>query len=264
VQHVGEGLRHDKPHKNTKGGEAGGGLAVGAAGRPLTIFTIAREGRLEASTSNLALPTNLDVEGKVARSPDAFARALEARVLTERADSVLTTYAWRASDCERCDAPIGAGDVLDLVPSDGALARGAFAEVLVDAATVSPTEPTGSADLRGALQACYRTALAANPRLGGTIRATITGEGDDSTARIDEVPEPMRACVQAALDEEAFERAGQLRATLAPIGRQAYGELTVTRLVARFASPPADDLVLRPGRAIEGGREIGASGELER
>ncbi|HTJ80509.1 MAG TPA: DUF2330 domain-containing protein [Polyangiaceae bacterium] len=239
-------------------------LAATREGAALEIFVIAPGVRFEAeSEPNVAAFTNLDV-GVAAKGglPSLFER-LRARSLADQPGALLTEYAWRASGCDQCASPLDQAtfDALGLrvLPS---AKEGKQGEVLVHADAVSNT-PGGPDALRSALGACYEKALGSAPDLAATVTfdVVVTNDAVESVKARDESAPAFADCAHAAIQAADLDRSGPLSVDLVPMSRKYFADLVLTRLYAKWASAPEKDLVLRPARAIEGGREEGLDGK---
>lgn len=241
-------------------------FATSGPGAELRVHVMAPHQRFEAAGQpNLAVPTNLDVDPRVRSRGRDFYDRLIAHAFAERPGSVLTEYAWRASTCEGCEAPLDPEELdvlgLALLPSAKSGRRG---EVIVHAEEVSD-DPGGPAKLRRALSECYVAAQRESPGIRGTVslgvdveRETLSLSSSDHTT-----PASLSRCVELSAESSDFDRSGTLRVDFVPVSRGYFGSLVLTTLRARYDAVPAEDLVLRPARAIEGGREIGPSGGPE-
>ena len=233
----------------------------------LDVYTIAPRDRFEAKDQpNVAVPTNLDV-GSFARSklPKLYGAIID-KTFEKKAGAVITEYAWRASTCELCTAPLTAAEVaplgLDVLPSAKAGKQG---EVLVDAEKVA-SRPDGPDALRTSLQACYQKALASKPGLGGKVVVDVeVANGAVTTAKVEGSPDAALAdCATSAAKTSGLERTGAMAVDFAPISRKFFADLALTKLRARFDGVPEKDLTLRAAKAIEGGRELGPEGKPEK
>jgi hypothetical protein len=241
-------------------------FATSGPGAELRIHVIAPHQRFEAAGQpNLAVPTNLDVDPRVRSREGDFYDRLIAHAFAERPGSVLTEYVWRASTCEGCEAPLAPEELdelgLALLPSAKSARRG---EVIVRAEEVSD-DPGGPAKLHRALSACYVAAQLESPGIGGSVSLAVDTEKE--TLRLDasdyRTPASLQRCVEISAESSDFDKSGTLHVEFAPVSRRYFGSLVLTSLRARFDGVPAEDLVLRPARAIEGGREIGPDNRPE-
>jgi len=244
--------------------------AAGKAG-PLDVFVLAPGQRFEAKNqSNVAVPTNLDVKVPASKNPAGFYAALVSRTFHDKPDSILTEYAWSATDCERCAAPLDAASItrlgLTFLPS----AAGGQQEVIVLADGVS-SEPGGPDDLRKALNDCYGKIIAKQPGVGASITVDVEVK-DDVVQSAKAKPAPAELDGHAALAECATSsvkaaelgKSGSLTVTFSPTSRKFLSDLVLTKLRMQQSSVPEKDLLLGGARAIEGGRENGPEGKPEK
>jgi hypothetical protein len=242
------------------------------AHRELVIDVLAPGVRYEAGNQpNVAVPTNLNVSGAVRSTLPAFYRSLLDRTFERSGTAIITEYAWRASACEVCAAPLSTADVAafgaTLLPS----AAGKQHEVLIEAASVA-ARPDGPAELRPALMECYGKALASHAGLGGDVALAVEVDADGAIASATPTVNPrspgpaddaLVACATASLRAAKAWKAGAKGAvtvTFSPVSRAFFGDLVLTALRGRYDAIPDRDLMLVPGRAIEGGREMGTEG----
>jgi hypothetical protein len=239
-------------------------LAGADKGTTLDVFVLASGVRFEAEgLPNLAIPTNLDVKPEVKAALGSFYEALRANTAKKAPGAIVTEYAWRATGCDLCRSPLGKAELASvgtgLLPSAAAGKQG---EVLIHAESVT-NEPGGPAELRSALEACYEKALSEKPGLTGTLALEVVVTGEDVTAVTakERVDASFDACAIAATTDADLARSGTLRIELSPMSRELLGGFVLTRLRARYDAAPEKDLVLRPARALEGGREEGPDGK---
>ncbi len=242
--------------------------ASSGSGAQLRVHVIAPHHRFEAAGQpNLAVPTNLDVHPRVRSQERAFYERLIARSFAERPGSVLTEYAWRASTCEGCEAPLDPEELdelgLALLPTAKSGRRG---EVIVRAEQVCD-DPGGPAKLRRALSDCYAAAQLEGAVGGGSVSVAVDVEMETLRSGVGAkdyaTHGSLHRCVQISAESSDFDRSGTFEVEFVPVSRAYLGSLVLTTLRARYDAVPDEDLVLRPARAIEGGREIGPSDRPE-
>lgn len=240
-------------------------LAASAGkGTSLEIFVIAPEVRFEAENRpNFATLTNLDVKVAAKAGLPSFFDGVRATLWKDHPEALLTEYAWRASGCDQCGAPLTQPTLealgLTVLPS---AKNGQQGEVLIHAESVS-NQPGGPDAMRAALTSCYAAALAKSPGLEGIVALDVVvanGVVTSATPR-DEVASGFGECASAAVKAADLDRSGAMSVELVPMSRKYFADLVLTRLAARFDAVPEEDLRLRPARAIEGGREEGADGK---
>jgi hypothetical protein len=244
---------------------ADAGVRRGAR-RELLIDVLSPGARYEASNRpNVAVPTNLNVPDAALAAPSTFYRTLLDRTFDSSPAALVTEYAWRASTCEVCATPLSAAEIGALgeasLPS---AAAGKQHEVLIDAAAVA-SRPDGPSELRAALMDCYGKALAGRTGLGGVVSLAVQIGKDGAIASAAPGPadEALVKCAAESVRSSKQWRAdakGTVTVTFAPVSRAFLGDLVLTALRGRYDSVPDRDLVLVPGRAIEGGREMGTEG----
>ncbi len=239
-------------------------LAAIRGAHDFTAFVLSPDGRFEATGQpNQGLPTNLDVVSTTRSQLPAFHGLLADFVFSKKPDALVTEYAWTASTCETCTAPLAASELAAwgtaLLPSAKA---GTQSEVLVDAADVS-AEPDGPADLRQRLATCYGSALAGNSGLAGVVTVDVktgaTGEVTAADAKGD-ADAALRTCATDNLKGARLGKngaSGAMKLTFSPIARDYLASYVLTRLHARYAKAPEKDITLRRGSPLEGGRELG-------
>ncbi|HVI01981.1 MAG TPA: DUF2330 domain-containing protein [Enhygromyxa sp.] len=82
------------------------GLINASGPQDLLVHILAREVRYEvANYSNVAIPTNLDVEDDVRTRFGSFYASLFDHTLTHNPNAVVTEYAWAAGSCDPCPEP---------------------------------------------------------------------------------------------------------------------------------------------------------------
>ena len=246
-------------------------LAAGGGRRDLALYVLSQGKRFEASTQpNVAVPTNLDVKSGVRSSLAPFYGALLDRAVAKSPGAVITEYAWGASSCELCSAALTAGELASLglarLPS---AAEGKQHEVLVEAPELS-AQPGGSDDLRARLVDCYGKALGGKRTLGGEVVLDVeVGPGGEvASAKPRGTPdEALARCAIDAVKGGKLDKKGAkgtLGVKFSPVARKFFSDFVLTRLRARYDAVPAKDLALVPARALEGGREDGPDGKVER
>jgi hypothetical protein len=243
----------------------------GGGKHELEILVLGPGARYEASNApNLAVPTNLDVKPAVRRTLGPFYQAVLEHAFDQHPDAVLTEYAWRATSCDPCPGRALSDADFPLLGSDllTSAAVGAQHEVLVDASGVS-SRPGGPEPMRAKLGDCYLEALAAEHGLGGEVVLQVqTGPSGEvaSTTVTGAAKDTLGRCATEALRGAVFDKkqaSGTVRIRFAARSRAFDADWVFTRLRARYGKVPESDLVLRAGRPIEGGRELGPNNEPE-
>lgn len=247
-------------------------FAAGAGHGSLEIFVVSPQNRYEAKDQeNLAIPTNLDFAGASRPKLDGFYASLLDHAFEKKPNALVTEYAWRASTCDDCEAPPAPSMITDLgvalLPS---MKEGTQAEVLSNAEGVS-SEPGGPDALQAGLKSCYAKSVAEKPTLSGSLRfevevanGAVTGVKPASDPGSAAGESALVECMTTAIKASHLDKSGALALELSPFSRKYFGDLVVTKLRARFGAIPDKDLVLKPARAIEGGRERGPSGTAEK
>ena len=82
----------------------------------LVVHILARNQRYEvANYENVTIPTNIDVQDSVRERFGEFYAALFDTVLERNPNSVVTEYAWQATNCDPCPGPVlSSSDLLTL------------------------------------------------------------------------------------------------------------------------------------------------------
>lgn len=229
-----------------------------------TAYVLSPDGRFEAALQpNQGVPTNLDVTSATKGNVGAFYGKLVDHVFASRPAALVTEYAWRASTCEACSAPLGESDLLALGSGLLASARdGKQHEVLVEAGEVA-SQPDGPEDLRQRLGTCYAKALGAKAGLGGEVALDVAtgtaGEVSKAAPKGDADP-ALAACAVEAFKGGKLDKnnaSGTVKLKFAPLSRDYFASYILTRLHARYDEAPPGDLKLRRGSPLEGGREEG-------
>ncbi len=252
-------------------------LFASAGGRrDLELFVLSPGRRFEsADQTNVAVPTNLDVTDAVLSKLPAFYSAVLDRTFEKAPQSLVTEYAWRASTCELCAAPLPA-EALSVLGADllSSARDGKQLEVVVDAEHVS-SEPGGPEAMRAALGACYAKVLSEKPGAAGSLELDVVVDGGAVTSATPKnatgaAGQPERGegtfstCVTDAVKAAKLDKSGTMKVELVPLSRRYFNDLVLTKLHARYDSIPDKDLRLKMGRAIEGGREDGPDGKAEK
>jgi len=83
------------------------GLLNAGDAQDLIVFTLARNQRYEvANYDNITIPTNLNVTNEVRERFAEFYTALFDQVMAVHPRTVVTEYAWQASNCDPCPGPV--------------------------------------------------------------------------------------------------------------------------------------------------------------
>jgi MYXO-CTERM domain-containing protein len=250
--------------------------SIGATGPHDVVLDVLSAGarRVEAANVlNLAVPTNLDVNGDARGNLDGLYRAVVDYALEKTPGAALTEYAWPAASCDRCEpgTAFASEDLLalgvDRLPS---AEDGSQREVIIDVPESLSRAPEGPPELKRNILGCYDRTLREMSGLSGEATVEIqTGDGGAvSGAKIkDASAEALGKCVEEAARAVKFDKAGAkdtIKAKFALVSRLYLGQLVLTRLRLRAAKGAGGDLELRTAAAIEGGREEGPTGEAEK
>jgi MYXO-CTERM domain-containing protein len=239
-------------------------LAAIRGGHDFTAFILSPDGRFEATGQpNQGLPTNLDVVPATKDKVPVFSGHLADYVFAKKPEALVTEYAWGATTCEGCAAPLAAADLsafgTGLLPS---AKTGKQSEVLVEAGDVA-AEPDGPADVRERLAACYGKALQAKAGLAGEVAVDVktgaAGEVTSAEAKGDG-DAALKACATESFKGAKLGKngvSGTAKLTFSPMARDYLESYVLTRLHARFDKAPEKDVTLRRGSPLEGGRELG-------
>ncbi len=268
------------------------GLLNSAGKQDLIVHILAENQRYEvANYENVTVPTNVDVADDVRERFGEFYAAMFDATLERNPRSVVTEYAWQASNCDPCPGPVLDASILmtlgaDVLPGMSGSRRGdaSFGTPTVagdiDAAVAGAVVGTR----KNAIIACYQGALDRSSSIqgGASVRVTIGTDGSVSgqprlTVNGGRDAE-MEACIQSQISSLRFPAPQNgAAATLtipftlvaAPVDQwqvqQRLTNFVLTRLHARYAKEGIDeDLVFRPADPIVGGREfVQNDGKLE-
>jgi hypothetical protein len=247
---------------------------LGASGAHDVIIDAISPARLEASNRlNLAVPTNLDANEEARGNADGLYRAVIDYALEKTPGAALTEYAWLATGCDGCapGSAVTAEDLLGFgVEQLPSAEDGSQREVMVEVPESLSQAPEGPPELKRAIVACYTKTLGEIHGLAGEATVEVkTGDGGAVTsAKIkDAAAEALGKCVEEAAKATKLDKpnaTGVLQARFALVSRAYLAHTVLSRVRVRTAKGAGTDLALRPAAPIEGGRELGPSGEADR
>jgi MYXO-CTERM domain-containing protein len=268
------------------------GLLNSSGTQDLIVHILGENQRYEvANYENVTVPTNIDVSNDVRERFGEFYAAMFDATLERNPRSIVTEYAWQASNCDPCPGPVLDASVLMTLGGD--VLPGLSGSRRADARFDTPTAAGDvDASVAGAVVgtrktgfvACYQAALDRSSTIQGSasIRLTIGTDGTISgeprlTVQGGRDAE-LETCIQSQLAGLRFPppQNGASATLTVPFNlmSEAVNEWEVqsrlmsfvlTRLHARYSKEALnEDLVFRPAGPIVGGREfLQSNGKLE-
>ena len=219
------------------------------------VLAVTQRERVAPPGDNFGSPTSLLVDPRARTSPTLFHQLVQAAI---RPPSSLTEYAWTASQCDGCEAPL-TGEELSALGLSAWPAAKTAGEVLVRAEAVSD-EPGGPDELREALTKCATTAAAAGEVIATPLAVEVK-VADGKTTAVDPKAQAYGTCVTSAVVASELDKSGTLTVEWRPLSRAFLKELVLTRLDLPVDATAPTVLERRP--PIEGGRENGPNGKPE-